>query len=46
MERVYGASVWSKCMERYRGLVMALSFIFNTRFPGGDSPVLSAVIAN
>lgn len=33
-------------MEWYRRAVWALSFIFNTLHPGGDSPVLSAVIAN
>lgn len=33
-------------MEWYRHAVWTLSFIFNTLLPGGDSPVLSAVIAN
>lgn len=33
-------------MEWYRRVVWGLSFIFNTLLPGGDSPVLSVVIAN
>lgn len=33
-------------MEWYGRVVWTLSFIFNTLLPGGDSPVLSAVIAN
>lgn len=33
-------------MEWYGSVVWTLSFIFNTLLPGGDSPVLSAVIAN
>lgn len=33
-------------MDCYRGVVLALSFISNTLFPGGDSAVLTAVIAN
>lgn len=33
-------------MEWYGSVVWTPSFIFNTLLPGGDSPVLSAVIAN
>lgn len=33
-------------IEYYRHSVWTLSFIFNTLLPGGDSSVLSAVIAN
>lgn len=33
-------------IDCYSGVILALSFISNTLFPGGDSPVLTAVIAN